>query len=306
MQQKSSRIAVIDIGTNTCILLIAELVDGKLIRVHEAFDTPRLGENLQSKGEISKEAITRTSKTLKSYAALARKYNSDRIFAFGTYSFRAARNSMKVADELSDKIDSQVEIISGEMEARYSYFGATYDLPQSDDYAVLDVGGGSTEFGFLFDDLFYYKSLNMGSVTMKDKYFKEGKYPKAKLEEASDMVNDEFMRINFLNLHNKKLVGVAGTPTSYYALYHKMKKFEENLIHKKSMEVHEISGMLNTLIKKDLLQIRSMADYMSGRADIIIPGGLILIEFMKYFGFEDIMISTKGLRYGVFLYLINR
>lgn len=306
MQEKSSRIAVIDIGTNTCILLIAELVDGKLVTIHEAFDTPRLGENLQLTGEISKDAVARVSKTLKHYAALARKYNSDRIFAFGTYSLRAAANSMKIADELSDKIDTQVEIISGEMEARYSYFGATYDLQQSDDYAVIDVGGGSTEFGYLFDDLFYYKSLNIGSVTLRDKLFQDGKFPKSKIEEAVTLVNDEFLKINFLNLYNKKLIGVAGTPTSLYAFHHKMKKFDEKLIHKKSLEIHEISGTINTLIKKDVLQIRSLGDFMSGRADIIIPGGLILLEFMKYFGFEDIVISTKGLRYGVFLYLIKR
>lgn len=306
MQQKSSRIAVIDIGTNTCILLIAELVDGKLVTIHEAFETPRLGESLQNTGEISKDAVERVSKTLKHYAALARKFNSDRIFAFGTYSLRAASNNMKVADELSDKIDTQVEIISGEMEARCSFYGATYDLPQLHDYAVVDVGGGSTEFGYMFDDLFYYKSLNIGSVTLRDQLFQDGKFPKSKIDEAVAIVNEEFLKINFLNLYNKKLVGVAGTPTSLYALHHKMKKFDEKLIHKKNLEVHHIFGLINMLVKKDVLQIRSMGDYMRGRADIIIPGGLILLEFMNYFGFEDIKISTKGLRYGVFLYLINR
>ena len=305
MQEKSSRIAVIDIGTNTCILLIAELVNGKTVTVFETFDTPRLGEGLEVSGEISKEATARVSKTLRNFETLSRKYNCDRIFAFGTYTLRNARNSKQVISDLNQKFDSGIEIISTEMEARCSYYGATFDFPFSHDYAVIDIGGGSTEFGYLFDDLFYYKSLNIGAVTLKDKFFSDGKFGREKVKQAVDLLNDEFMKINFINLYNKDLIRVAGTPVTYYALINNMKNFKEDKIHGKTLETFQISSMINILSKKDTTQIRTMGDFMKGRADIIVPGGLILNEFMKYFGFNEIKISTKGLRYGVFFYLLK-
>ena len=168
----NSKIAVIDIGTNTCLMLIAEMVDEGLKKILDLQESPRLGEGLKESNVIARDSMMRTAKVIKDYNRIAHKHRVDRIFAFGTSPFRDAQNVDEVIEYFYKKVDLEVEVFSGEAEARFGFYGATYDLP-SKDYAVIDIGGGSTEVSFFKGDEYFCKSVDFGSVKGKEMFFFE-------------------------------------------------------------------------------------------------------------------------------------
>lgn len=304
MQSKSSRIAVIDIGTNTCILLIAELMDGNLVKIFERTEFPRIGEGVDETKIISSSSIQRLNKVLKEYLRLARTYEADRIFAFATSAVRDAKNKDEFIEFFRKKHDLRIEIFDGFTEAKFGYFGAVFDFNDgnSEDYTILDIGGGSTESSYMDDGKFFSKSIDIGSVRITEKFFKNGIENKS-IELAKNFISEKFLVINFLNLENRELIGVAGTMTTLSALNQNLRTFDENKVHKSILTINDVDILFNRLSRMNEQQILELGDFMRGRADIITAGTLILFEFMNYFGFEEVTVSSKGLRYGVFLYL---
>jgi exopolyphosphatase/guanosine-5'-triphosphate,3'-diphosphate pyrophosphatase len=304
MQSKSSRIAVIDIGTNTCILLIAELMDGKLIKIFEQTEFPRIGESVDEKKIISNSSLQRLGKVLKEYLRFSHTYEADRVFAFATSALRDAKNKNEIISSFKKKLDLQINIFDGFTEAKFGYFGAVFDFKDgnSEHYTVLDIGGGSTENSYIDEGKFFSKSIDIGSVRMTEKFFKNGINDKS-IGLAKNFIGEKFLEINFLNLEHRALIGVAGTLTTLSALNQNLKIFDEEKVHKNVLAVNDIDILFNRLTRMNEQQILELGDYMRGRADIITAGALILLEFMNYFGFEEITVSSKGLRYGVFLYL---
>jgi exopolyphosphatase/guanosine-5'-triphosphate,3'-diphosphate pyrophosphatase len=304
MELKSSRIAVIDIGTNTCLLLIAELDNGRLNVVYEAQEAPRMGEGVSASGVISKASMQRVLKVLKSYVKLSNKNTVDRIFAFGTSALRDAQNKGDVVEYFKNKAEVDVQILSGAAEAKFGYYGALFDMEEGPDYAVLDIGGGSTEISYFSKGQFFNKSFDIGSVRMKEKFFKNG-FDAKNLKDAKEFAESSFKQIKFTDLLDKKLVGVAGTLTTLSALKHGLTEFDEKKIHKDTLTVDDVEKLFMGLAKMSVPEIQSIGGIMKGRADIITPGALILLDFMKYFGFDEVTVSSKGLRYGVFLYIVK-
>lgn len=304
MQSKSSRIAVIDIGTNTCILLIAELMNGQLMKIFERTEFPRIGEGVDEKRIISDSSIQRLTKILKEYLKFAHTYEADRIFAFATSAVRDAKNKDEFISFFRKKLDLQIKIFDGFTEAKFGYYGAVYDLKDgnSEHYTVLDIGGGSTENSYIDDGKFFSKSIDVGSVRVTEKFFKDG-FNERSIELAKNFINDKFLEINFLNLEHRELVGIAGTATTLSALNARLRSFDEDKVHKSVLAINDVDILFNRLARMNEQQILELGDYMRGRADIITAGALILLEFMNYFSFDEITVSSKGLRYGVFLYL---
>lgn len=305
MQSKSSRIAVIDIGTNTCILLVAEKIDGKIIKLYESTEFPRLGEGVDESKEISFQALQRLIKTLKEFSNIARSYEADRIYAFATSALRDASNKKYIISQVASKTDITIKLIDGITEAKFGFYGALYDFEgaeETEQFTVLDIGGGSTENSFINDALFLCKSIDVGSVRIKEKFFKDG-INDVTLTNAKEFINNKFLEINFLNIEDKKLVGIAGTVTSLSALNQGLKVFDETNVHKSILSVNDVDILFNRLSRLTDEEILNLGSYMKGRNDIITSGALILLEFMKYFNFDEIIVSTKGVRYGVFLFL---
>ena len=302
MQSKSSRIAVIDIGTNTCLLLIAELVDGRFVKIYDGIEMPRLGHGVDKNKLVSRDSMDRVGKVLKAYVKRANKSSVDRIFSFGTSVLRDAKNSKEVIEYFRSKTDLDVNIFSGEEEAKFGFYGAVFDMHGDKEYSVLDIGGGSTEYSFLQESKFECISMDIGAVRVKEKFFNQG-YDAKKVAMAIESINEDFNAIIFPEARGKSLVGVAGTVTSAAALGKGLKNFEEDKIHKTVLSRGQIEGILDILLGTPEDKIRAVGNYMEGRHDIIIPGLIILNEFMKHSGFDEIIVSTKGLRYGVFLYL---
>ena len=291
-------ISVIDIGTNTCLLLVASLQNNIPVKIFEAQEVPRLGSDLYRTKNISKEKFTLVSDIFRKYISVSRKYNSQRLFAFGTSALRDAENSREFIDFINRETGVNIKVISGEDEAYYGYLGAVFDMEQPDQCAVIDIGGGSTEISFRSEGVFNHKSINIGSVRLYENYFRE-KCSGIKIKEVSELIKKELADFSAESLKGRPLAGVAGTLTTLSAIKHGLKKFDENIIHKDILHLPEIKNIFEKLVSMNDEEILGLGEYMIGRSGIILSGTLILISVMEYFNIDAVTVSVKGLRYGL-------
>lgn len=296
MQSRDKNIySVIDLGTNTCLLLTANLSNNILTKLYEAQEIPRLGKDLYKTGMISHESFQKVSEIFNRYVSVSKEYCSEKIFAFGTSALRDAKNSTEFIDFIEKSMGIRIRIITGKEEAKYSYEGAVFDLEKNKSYAVLDIGGGSTEICYRERNEISSVSFDIGAVRL--------------FEHNQDLKNLESTKISIrrkinsedVNIGERKLVGVAGTITTLSAIKNGLEDFSENIIHKDILRISDINDIFNKLTSMTAQERLDLGSYMAGRSDVIISGTLILMELMKFLKAEEIIVSAKGLRYGLFL-----
>ena len=303
------RVASIDIGTNTVLLLIAEITDsGEITTVHHEERLPRIGRDVDYSGAIQPSAISRAVSVIREYQGVAKAYNVDCTAAAATSAVRDATNRLEFVEAIKAACGIAVEILSGEDEAILAYRGALIGLhPEKRDIAVIDIGGGSTEVTFPTpgshngSPLLTRFSLQMGSVRITERHFKNQPPAEAEVESARRNIADEFAQIRNPGFHRDELFGVAGTVTTLACLDLGLIKFAASKVSGYRLALSHVRGWLTRILGMTREEIRNLSDCTAGRADILPAGVLILTEFMTRFGFSSALVSEKGLRYGLAL-----
>ncbi|EQB62908.1 MAG: hypothetical protein RBG1_1C00001G0487 [candidate division Zixibacteria bacterium RBG-1] len=294
------RIAVIDLGTNTVLLTLAEIQKNRAIKsLLEAKETPRLGENVDKTKKISSASIRRVLKTIQDFQEKALKLKAEKIILMGTAALRGAKNTSYFKKLIQNKTGLKLEVISGKKEAELAFCGAIADFKHgSKKFTSLDIGGGSTEVIVgTQKKILKLKSLNLGSLRFTERFLKNEKDGYFK---TLEFINQKFSELkkNF-RLKNSLLIGSGGTITTLGALSLNLKKYERDKIHGLVLPIPKINYLLEKLSNMSLAQRRRFMKIDPQRADIIIAGTAILQQFMEQFGFTDIIISDKSLRWGV-------
>jgi exopolyphosphatase / guanosine-5'-triphosphate,3'-diphosphate pyrophosphatase len=311
------RKTVIDIGTNTMLMLIADYDETNLqIKTLDDIQrVPRLGKGVDSNRNILPESIEKAVNILSEYKKISNSNNSASITATATSFIRDSNNKNEFIEKIQTETGIRIEILSGPDEARWTFWGGVYDRLQnnsSDQVTTIDIGGGSTEIstasGFpnnlnktiLLGHQIKGKSLDVGSVRLNEKFL--NCHPPAFSHIAgAEMFINEHLDLFDYDVKGSNLIGVAGTITTLGAIKLDLNRFIAEKVDGLVLSIDDIERILNRLSTMKLEEIYSIGNYMEGRADIIIPGTLILKCFMNKFGFEKILVSTKGLRYGIFL-----
>lgn len=292
--------SVIDIGTNTCLLLIASVEKGELRTIFEKLEIPRIGYKLYETGIISEERMQIACDVFRKYVSYSKQYSAKKIFAFGTSALREAGNSSEFIEFIKKETGVNIKIISGEEEAKYAYEGAVFDFDNSKNYAVIDIGGGSTEISFTENSKLKSVSVDIGSVRLYENFFKND-LSETSFNSASHFITQNLRDLKYDNTVDRKLVGVAGTVTTLSAILNRLNDFDESIIHKDEITIDEIINITKMLYKMSDNERLHIGNYMKGRSDIIVSGALILGEVMKHLNFSKVTVSTKGLRYGLML-----
>jgi exopolyphosphatase/guanosine-5'-triphosphate,3'-diphosphate pyrophosphatase len=308
------RIASIDIGTNTVLLLIADVdPDGRITTVHEEQRIIRLGKNVDSNRNIGIEGLMKCVAVLQSYRAIAEKYSCEELTACGTSALRDAHNREWFAREIKKQAGVEIEILSGDEEALWTYQGGRLVLPDSEaddsDLLVIDIGGGSTEFIVGSQNGITHKiSLDLGAVRMTEMFIKSD--PIKPQEETS-------LKQYVASLLTEKLehyalgkdircIGVAGTVTTLAAMEQKMETYQPDKINGYVISKTGLLKLLDDLRPMTQSERQNIKGLQPERADVIFAGGLILLEALNYFSLDRITVSDYGLRYGLILRKIKK
>jgi exopolyphosphatase / guanosine-5'-triphosphate,3'-diphosphate pyrophosphatase len=300
------RIAVVDIGTNTTRVLVADVEDGRLTELERRSKVTRLGDGVDSSGRLGDAAIERVIAVLDEYKALADPLEPDERIALATSATRDAANGDEFRQLLHDRYGFDARIISGDEEARLTFLGATAHRPPDEGpLVVIDIGGGSTEYvvGSPGDDPTFAVSTQAGSVRQTERHLHHDPPMEDELEELRAEIRQivdtsvpEQIRASVADG-----VAVAGTPTSMAAIDQRLDPYDPSRVHgyRVSLEACErIEAMLASIPEPER---RKVVGLHPERAPTIIAGAVILVETMRSFGLDSIQVGEHDILYGAAL-----
>lgn len=298
------KIAAIDIGTNTILLLIAEVNNKQITKVlHDEQVIARLGKGVDENRIINQETFERAKSFLFKYKQVCDALYVDHIIAVGTSALRDAKNNLEFVRYIKESIGISIEILSGVDEAKLTYLGGISNfIGKSEQFSVIDIGGGSTEIiSGNTAEIHSKVSIDLGSVRLTERILKESPPEIQELMNAHEyilsMIPDEQIR----NIRSTYTIGVAGTLTTLAALHQRLQMYNSELIDGFVLTIDDIRSIFVLLKDKSVEQILNFPQISTGRADIILAGIMILIGFMEKSGLRQITVSDRGLRYGVIL-----
>lgn len=303
------RIASIDIGTNTVLLLVADCQMGQINTVFERQKIIRLGKHVDAERNISEEGITRACEVLKLYQTEAKRLECGKIIACGTSALRDAANRDQVISRFLLESGINVEILSGDEEARWTYLGGRVVMGDRQDRTLLiDIGGGSTEFVLGDHRSIQHKiSMNIGAVRMTERFFKNDPVTNEEIEALQNFIHDEFSK-NLTPFTDGEfgMLGVAGTVTTLASMAMQLETYNPEKINGFQLTQDRIHRMGMELKSKTIEERKAMVGLEPERADVILAGLLILQEAMTFFGKRSIVVSNYGLRYGLIMRALNK
>ena len=292
----------IDLGTNTCLLLIAEWdserrevgsVRGDHARV------VRLGQGVDRDRRLASEAIERTLACLRDYATHVREAGLDpaRTIAVATSQGRDAGNGAEFFARVKAETGFVFRVISGADEARLSFRGGLLPGMRAESTAIIDIGGGSTELIGATGG----SSIDVGSVRFTERFLKSDPVTDAEFWACQDAIDAslESMQAWRSGLPaGIELVGVAGTVTTLAAWHLGLREWDRAKVDGAVLSRGDIHRMVEELKWRTVAERRELAGVDEGRADVLLAGALILWRAMERLEFPCLHVSTRGLRYG--------
>jgi len=303
-------IASIDIGSNTVLLLIADISQSstEVKTILNKYEAPRLGRGLKKDGNIADESILKLMSVLKSYKKIIDEYKCEKVLCTATNAMRVAKNSDQIIKEVKQKYDIEINVISGYHEAELSYWGAATTLPGISTKIVMDIGGGSTEIIYGRDsEIIYKNSFPIGAVNTTEEFISN--YPASEIEikDLQRSVQNTFNELEDIVPKKIPLIAVAGTPTSLSAINLGLEKYVGNEVEGSLLSLDVINNFIKEFSKITPEEIlKRYGDFLRGREDVILAGTFILKTVCEITGNKEVFVSGRGIRYGsVVDYLIN-
>jgi len=300
------RVASIDIGTNTILLLIAEVDKGRINALFEMETVVRLGEGVQKNGILLKEAMERGLRTLSQYLGWCREREVPKIFTVGTSALREAKNSADFIKLVKEELDLSIEVISGEEEAQLSHFAVARDLRElKEPILVVDIGGGSTEFILGKEEqISQWVSLPLGSVRLTEEFLLSGPVEEQEWETMSRKIRELLVSIPYPQ-EPFTMVAVGGTATTLASVEQGLEDFVAEKIHRFLLRKEALKNQLLLYRSKTIEERKKIPGLLIARADVILAGGAILYLAMEGLKCRSALVSCHGVRYGLLYKKLN-
>jgi exopolyphosphatase/guanosine-5'-triphosphate,3'-diphosphate pyrophosphatase len=296
------RVGVVDCGTNSIRLLIADIESGNFREVTRQMQVVRLGQGVDETNQFHPDAISRTFAAVDLYAAEITRRGVEKIRFCATSATRDALNRNVFVDGVKERLGIEPEVISGDEEARLSFAGATREFSRVDGpFLVVDIGGGSTEFVLGTDSVDSAISVNIGCVRMTERHFRNDPPTADEIAIARrDIQNAIDIAYASVDIKSAKtLVAVAGTATTVAAAALNLPEYDRHAIHLSRIsaeQVHTVSNNFLNMKRED----RAALGYMHpGRVDVISAGSLVLSEIMRATGAKEFVASENDILDGM-------
>ena len=313
-------LAAIDIGTVTARLALAQVEDGRVIRMAKYTEIVNLGEGVDTTKRLLPEAIHRCVGCVSSYVDHARKEGAEAVVCTLTSAARDAENAPDLGMGLAS-LGLEPMIIPGEIEGALTFLGVSHDF-ENHRILVADSGGGSTELvvGTLAGqlaaqgagqqlggqqlDINFVESVELGCRRLTERFNLSADHPSAEdidgaHQMAAQMMSDAIGRAQQQCAAPELLVGVGGTATSLIAIRDHLDPYDPSKVHLNHISIDEVTQIEELLASKTLKEREDITGLQAKRAPVMLAGTILLAELMKNSGFKYLVVSESELLFGL-------
>ncbi|WP_026884562.1 exopolyphosphatase [Clostridium akagii] len=296
----NKKVGIIDIGSNSVRLLLAEIGNEKSFRViNELKEYVRLGDGLDDDDLLSDEKMDLAMKTLSTYKNICDSFQVSHIIAVATEAVRRAKNKTDFLDRTKN-IGLDIKILSGNEEAYYDYF-STINSINVDNALIMDIGGASTELILVKNrDLIKSVSLPFGAITLTQHFHINDSLEDEKEKDLINFLKKKLNSLEWLDEANGlPLIGIGGSIRTIAKIHKKSVDYPLNLIHNYGMTSDDIISIYNSVRTKNNTQRKKIKGLSSDRADIFVGAAALVKTLMELCAMKKIQISRNGIREGL-------
>jgi exopolyphosphatase/guanosine-5'-triphosphate,3'-diphosphate pyrophosphatase len=301
-----TRVAAVDIGTNSVRLLVADVEgpgrDARLTTLERRTQITRLGQGVHETRRLDPEAIARTVAVLREYQASIAAHDVARIRMTATSASRDATNRDEFFDPVEQLFGLRPELLSGEDEASLEFLGATAGLAEPEPYLVIDVGGGSTEFIAGVDSPSELMSVDIGCVRLTEQFLHSDPPTPEELSVAVSVVRDHLTDVDRAvtgAAQAKTLIGTAGTVWTMGAIELGVDASDSARIDHFRLSRAAAEEIFRTLATEPVARRRHNPGLEPGRVDVIVGGVIVVVAVMRHWGFDELLVSEADILDGL-------
>src|SRR3954469_12556515 len=300
------RVGVVDIGTNSTRLLIADVDDGRVHVLDRESIVTRLGQGVDATGELSTQATERVFATLADYRERLDRHETQRDVAVLTSAVRDASNGEQFLTEVRKRFRLDARVLPGEEEARLTFLGATAERDPGDPtpVVVIDIGGGSTELvegrGRAMD---FHVSTQAGVVRQTERHVDSDPPDPSELQALAADVEQVFAQAvpDRVRTTVQRAIAVAGTATSLASIDLALDPYDPTRVHGHVLPLGRIEELLARLAQMPLAERKQVTGLHPDRAATIVAGCILLVEALRTFGLEEVEVSEHDILRGAAL-----
>ncbi|HEY3106063.1 MAG TPA: Ppx/GppA phosphatase family protein [Gaiellaceae bacterium] len=287
-----TRVAAVDLGTNSTRLLVAEVENGSIQELDRRLVITRLGERVDARRQLLPEAIARVRNVLTDFRRIIEGLGAERTLAFATSAVRDAENGDAFLGEIEWSYGFTTKLLTGHEEALLTFRGVSAGREIAADTLVIDVGGGSTELILGgADGVTFHESYDLGCVRLTERFpgDPEGcaRFVRATLEE--------------IDLEPRQAIGVAGTITQLATLDLGLEREEPELVHGHRLSTEAVQTLLGRLSSLSVDEIRELRGMHPDRAPVILAGTVVVLETLRHFDLAALEVSERDIMHGAAL-----
>jgi exopolyphosphatase/guanosine-5'-triphosphate,3'-diphosphate pyrophosphatase len=290
-----TRVGVVDLGTNSTRLLVADVEDSSVSELDRRLEITRLGEGVDARGQLLPQAIARVRNVLVDYRRTIEELGAERTLAFATSAVRDAENGEAFLGEVEWSYGFATRLLSGHEEALLTFRGVAVGRDLTDGTLVVDVGGGSTELilggpgGVSF-----HESFDLGCVRLTERFPADpgaaAGYVRAALDQGVPS-----------DLEARTAIGVAGTVTQLATLDLGLEHEEPEVVHGHRLSAETVASQVERLAAMPVEEIRRLRGMHPERAPVIVAGAVVVREVLSHFGLAELEVSERDIMHGAAL-----
>jgi exopolyphosphatase/guanosine-5'-triphosphate,3'-diphosphate pyrophosphatase len=297
-----TRVGVVDLGTNSTRLLVADVEGGTVDELDRRLTITRLGEGVDARRQLLPTAVARVRNVLGDYRRAIESHGAERTLAFATSAVRDAENGEAFLGEIEWSYGFATRLLTGHDEALLTFRGVAVERALSERTLVLDVGGGSTELilggpgGVTF-----HESLDLGCVRLTERFLADDPPTSAQLDACAEFVRSLLAERIPGEIRPVEAIGVAGTVTTLATLSLGLPEEDPDLVHEHRMSAEWIRAESGRLARLPVVQIREEPGIDPDRAPVIVAGAIVVRETLARFRLTECEASERDIMDGAAL-----
>ncbi len=296
---RGMRVGVVDLGTNSTRLLVADVDDGTVRELDRRLVITRLGEGVDQRRKLLPTALARVRNVLVDYRRAAEGLGAERTLTLATSAVRDAENGEAFLGEIEWSYGFETRLLTGEEEALLTFRGVTAGRPIEERTLVVDVGGGSTELVLGGPDgIDFHVSFDLGCVRLTERFLANDPPAEEEIRACRDFVRGVLEERVSDGVRPARAIGVAGTVTTLAALHLGLAGYDPARIHGHRMPAAWIEAELARLAARTVAELRTEPAIEPDRAPVLVGGIVAVTETLAFFGLEELEASERDILHG--------